>query len=288
MLPRRTDVPRWNGTSGRLGAWNPTGCSTSTRRRRRPRRSSRHPPRRRWPYGCGRARWTRWSGRRTCCARARRCAGSSRAARRRRCCSTGRPAPGRPRSRACWPGWGARHFVALSALSSGVRELRQVIEDARRRRDLQQPPDRAVHRRGPPLLQDPAGRAAGRGRGPRSCCWSPRPPRTRRSRWCRRCCRARWCCGCESLTDDDVRALLRRAVADERGLAGAVTVAPDAEAALVRLAAGDARRALTALEAAADGVAGDRGRPTIDVPPSSGPSPRRPCATTGRATSTTT
>ena len=60
----------------------------------------------------------------------------------------------------------------------------------------------------------------------------------------------------ESLTDDDVRALLRRAAADERGLAGAFTVAPDAEDALVRLAAGDARRALTALEAAADGVAG--------------------------------
>jgi putative ATPase len=69
----------------------------------------------------------------------------------------------------------------------------------------------------------------------------------------------------ESLTDDDVRALLRRAVADERGLAGALTVAPAAEAALVRLAAGDARRALTALEAAADGVAGTGGD-TIDLP----------------------
>ncbi|HXV92842.1 MAG TPA: AAA family ATPase, partial [Pseudonocardia sp.] len=31
---------------------------------------------------------------------------------------------------------GERHFVALSALSSGVRELRQVIDDARRRRNL--------------------------------------------------------------------------------------------------------------------------------------------------------
>jgi putative ATPase len=73
----------------------------------------------------------------------------------------------------------------------------------------------------------------------------------------------------ESLTDDDVRALLRRAVADERGLAGAIAVAPDAEAALVRLAAGDARRALTALEAAADGVAGTGGTgidAVIDLP----------------------
>jgi len=55
----------------------------------------------------------------------------------------------------------------------------------------------------------------------------------------------------EPLTDDDVRAVVRRAVADERGLAGAVTVEPDAEDFLVRLAGGDARRALTALEAAA-------------------------------------
>ena len=92
----------------------------------------------------------------------------------------------------------------------------------------------------------------------------------------------------ESLTEDDVRALLRRAVADERGLAGALTVAPDAEDALVRLAAGDARRALTALEAAADGVAGTGGDDDRPAPPSSAPSPRRACATTGRATSTTT
>ncbi|MCD0481216.1 replication-associated recombination protein A [Streptacidiphilus sp. ASG 303] len=55
----------------------------------------------------------------------------------------------------------------------------------------------------------------------------------------------------ESLTEDDVRALLRRAVADERGLGGALTLAEDAEQHLVRLAGGDARRALTTLEAAA-------------------------------------
>ncbi|HVM27837.1 MAG TPA: replication-associated recombination protein A [Mycobacteriales bacterium] len=60
----------------------------------------------------------------------------------------------------------------------------------------------------------------------------------------------------EPLTDDDVRAVVRRAVADQRGLGGAVTIDPDAEEHLVRLAGGDARRALTALEAAAG--AGDR------------------------------
>ncbi|AEN08839.1 MULTISPECIES: replication-associated recombination protein A [unclassified Streptomyces] len=55
----------------------------------------------------------------------------------------------------------------------------------------------------------------------------------------------------EPLTDEDLRALLRRAVSDERGLTGAVALPEDAEAHLLRIAGGDARRALTALEAAA-------------------------------------
>ncbi|WP_377268252.1 replication-associated recombination protein A [Peterkaempfera sp. SMS 1(5)a] len=55
----------------------------------------------------------------------------------------------------------------------------------------------------------------------------------------------------ESLTDDDIRELLHRAVADERGLGGALVLEADAERHLVRLAGGDARRALTTLEAAA-------------------------------------
>ena len=55
----------------------------------------------------------------------------------------------------------------------------------------------------------------------------------------------------EPLTDEDVRDLLRRAVTEERGLGGAVTLPPDSEAHLLRIAGGDARRALTALEAGA-------------------------------------
>ncbi|MER7725848.1 replication-associated recombination protein A [Streptomyces sp. NPDC096323] len=55
----------------------------------------------------------------------------------------------------------------------------------------------------------------------------------------------------ESLTDDDLRALLRRALTDERGLREAVTLPEEAEEHLLRIAGGDARRALTALEAAA-------------------------------------
>ncbi|MFB7891055.1 replication-associated recombination protein A [Microbacterium sp. NPDC056044] len=53
------------------------------------------------------------------------------------------------------------------------------------------------------------------------------------------------------LTDEDLGMLLDRAVTDARGLAGAVALGDEARAALVRLASGDARRALTALEAAA-------------------------------------
>jgi putative ATPase len=56
------------------------------------------------------------------------------------------------------------------------------------------------------------------------------------------------------LTDDDIRAVIDRALADERGLAGAITLADGVTDHLVRLAGGDARRALTYLEAAALGV----------------------------------
>ncbi|WP_433500902.1 replication-associated recombination protein A [Sphaerimonospora sp. CA-214678] len=55
----------------------------------------------------------------------------------------------------------------------------------------------------------------------------------------------------ESLTEDDIRLVLERAVADPRGLDGRVTLRPEALDQLVRLAGGDARRSLTYLEAAA-------------------------------------
>ncbi|MFT4231730.1 MAG: replication-associated recombination protein A [Leucobacter sp.] len=55
----------------------------------------------------------------------------------------------------------------------------------------------------------------------------------------------------EPLEDADLRQLLERAIADPRGLAGAVEVDEEALEALVQLASGDARRALTGLEAAA-------------------------------------
>lgn len=55
----------------------------------------------------------------------------------------------------------------------------------------------------------------------------------------------------QPLTDDDIALLIDRAVDDARGLHGAVALGDDARAALVRLASGDARRALTGLEAGA-------------------------------------
>src|SRR5271156_419596 len=58
------------------------------------------------------------------------------------------------------------------------------------------------------------------------------------------------------LTPEDVRTVVQRAIDDPRGLGGRVQVAPEAADLMVRLAAGDARRALTALEVAAE--AGDQ------------------------------
>jgi putative ATPase len=74
----------------------------------------------------------------------------------------------------------------------------------------------------------------------------------------------------DPLTDDDVTDVLDRALTDERGLAGALTLDDDARAHLVRLAGGDARRGLTYLEAAAGAArsrqAGPAGEPVaIDL-----------------------
>ncbi len=55
----------------------------------------------------------------------------------------------------------------------------------------------------------------------------------------------------EQLDDDDLGVLVDRAVVDDRGLGGRFALADDARAMIIRLASGDARRALTALEAAA-------------------------------------
>jgi putative ATPase len=69
----------------------------------------------------------------------------------------------------------------------------------------------------------------------------------------------------EPLAEQDVSELLDRALRDERGLGGVLTLAEDARAHLLRIAGGDVRRALTALEAAA-GAAIATGLDTIELP----------------------
>ncbi len=68
----------------------------------------------------------------------------------------------------------------------------------------------------------------------------------------------------ESLTDDDVRAVMTSALVDERGLGARLEMDDGALDHLVRLAGGDARRSLTYLEAAA-GAATTRGLDRIDL-----------------------
>ncbi|MGO3190709.1 MAG: replication-associated recombination protein A [Microbacterium sp.] len=73
----------------------------------------------------------------------------------------------------------------------------------------------------------------------------------------------------QPLTDDDIALLIDRAITDARGLNGAVEIDDTARAALVRLASGDGRRALTGLEAAAavaaSNAAGDDTTPSISA-----------------------
>jgi putative ATPase len=157
-----------------------------------------------------------------------------------------------------------RHFVALSALSAGVKELRAVIDDARRRRDYHGQQTvlfiDEVHRfsktQQDALLGAVEDRVvllvAATTENPSFSVVSPLLSRS-------------LVLQLQALTEDEVRQLLRRSVTEERGLNGAIELTPDSEAALVRLAAGDARRALTALEAAADGVLAEGGT-VIDVP----------------------
>ena len=58
-----------------------------------------------------------------------------------------------------------------------------------------------------------------------------------------------------SLTDGEIAQLVRRALADERGLAGRYALADDALSAIVLLAGGDGRASLTTLELASHMVA---------------------------------
>lgn len=158
-----------------------------------------------------------------------------------------------------------RRFVALSALSAGVKEVRAVIDEARRR--LVRSGESTVlfidevHRFSKTQQDALLGAVEDRivllvAATTENPFFSVVSPLLSRSLVLQ----------LKSLTDDGVRAVIRRAVSDERGLGGSVVLEPEAEDHLIRLAGGDARRSLTALEAAADSaVASNSGVITLEL-----------------------
>ncbi|MDT0303299.1 replication-associated recombination protein A [Streptomonospora wellingtoniae] len=149
-----------------------------------------------------------------------------------------------------------RRFVELSAVSAGVKDVRAVIEDARRQMGMRGTRTLLfvdeVHRfsktQQDALLPAVENRwVSFIGATTENPFFSVISPLLSRS----------LLLSLESLTDEDVRGVVDAALRDERGLGGRYTLAGDAADHLVRLAGGDARRALTYLEAAAL-VAGDR------------------------------
>ncbi len=143
-----------------------------------------------------------------------------------------------------------RHFVEVSAVAAGVKEVREAITTARNRlaKDGQETVlfVDEVHRftkaQQDALLPGVENRwvtlVAATTENPFFSVISPLLSRS-------------LLLTLEPLTDDDVRGVIERAVTDPRGLESQVTLEPDALDHLVRLAGGDARRSLTYLEAAA-------------------------------------
>src|SRR5512141_2758127 len=148
-------------------------------------------------------------------------------------------------------------FVAISAVSSGVADLRKIIDDARKLRQLSE--QRTVlfideiHRFNKaqqdavlPYVEN--GDVILIGATTENPSFEVNSALLSRSR----------VYVLRPLGEDDVRAIVRRALADERGLAGRARLSVEAEDALVAVSNGDARVALNALELASDATGGDR------------------------------
>jgi len=143
-----------------------------------------------------------------------------------------------------------RRFVELSAVTAGVKDVRQVMDEARSTRDLYGISTvlflDEIHRFSkaqqdallPGVENGWVILVAATTENPSFSVVAPLLSRS-------------LLLTLEPLSEEDLGILVDRAVADPRGLDGAVTLADDARAAIIRLASGDARRALTALEAAA-------------------------------------
>ncbi len=150
-----------------------------------------------------------------------------------------------------------RRFVELSAVTAGVKDVRAVVEDARRRLAADGSETvlfiDEVHRftkaQQDALLPSVENRwvtlVAATTENPSFSVNSPLLSRS-------------LLLTLQPLTTDDVRSLVLRAVEDERGLDASVVLTDDAADHLLRLAGGDARKALTILEAAAGAALGDR------------------------------
>ena len=146
-------------------------------------------------------------------------------------------------------------FVHLSAVSSGVADLRRVIDESRKLRQLTA--QRTVlfideiHRFNKaqqdvvlPFVED--GEVILLGATTENPSFEVTSALLSRSR----------VYVLRPLADEGVRVIVRRALVDPRGLGGRVALAPDAEDALVAVSNGDARVALNALELAADAASG--------------------------------
>lgn len=159
-----------------------------------------------------------------------------------------------------------RRFVELSAITAGVKDVREVMQDALTQRDLYGQTTilflDEIHRF-TKAQQDALLPGVENGwviliaattENPSFSVISPLLSRS-------------LLLTLQPLTDDDIALLVDRAVSDARGLSDTVVIDDAARAALVRLASGDGRRALTGLEAAAavaaSNSAGDDEVPTI-------------------------
>ena len=156
-----------------------------------------------------------------------------------------------------------RRFIELSAVSSGVSDVRRVVDDARR--TLASGGEETilfvdeVHRfsksQQDSLLPAVENRwvvlVAATTENPSFSVISPLLSRS-------------LLLTLRPLDADVIEGLIRRALADERGLGGRFAITDEAVAGLVRLAGSDARKSLTLLEAAA-GVASDDGSGEISV-----------------------
>jgi putative ATPase len=146
-----------------------------------------------------------------------------------------------------------RRFVELSAVSAGVRDVRAAIEDARRQLGLTGAQTilfiDEVHRfnkaQQDALLPAVENRwVSFIGATTENPSFSVVGPLLSRS----------LLLTLGPLSDDDMAAVIGRALAEDRGLGGRVTLADRVAGQLILLSGGDARRALTYLEAAALGL----------------------------------